>query len=68
MHVWDYNLKRGWKPKTDSQWIWYLGRKINLDDWKGLRKADIKRYFTKLIKRLDPGKKKMLESYFKVHG
>ncbi len=68
MKIWDYNLPRNWKPKNERQWLWYLERKINYDDWKGLKKAIIKRYFQKLKKRLDPGKKKMLEFYFKKYG
>lgn len=68
MKLWDYNLPKNWKPKTERQWLWYLERKINYDDWKGLRKKIIKKYFRKLKKRLDPGKRKMLEIYFKKYG
>lgn len=67
MYNWDYNLPKNWKPKTERQWFWYLERKINYDDWKGLKKEIIKKYFAKLKKRLDPGKKMMLEHYFKKH-
>lgn len=65
MHNWDYNLAKNWKPKTERQWLWYLERKINYDDWKGLKKDTIKKCFQKLKKRLDPGKRKMLEAFFK---
>ncbi|PIQ92572.1 MAG: hypothetical protein COV69_02340 [Parcubacteria group bacterium CG11_big_fil_rev_8_21_14_0_20_39_14] len=65
MYNWDYNLPRNWKPKTERQWLWYLERKINYDDWKGLKAEIIKKYFPKLKKRLDPGKRKMLETYLK---
>lgn len=65
MHIWDYNLKKNWKPKGERQWLWYLERKINYDDFKGLKKTWIKKYFPKLAKRLDPGKRKMLELYLK---
>lgn len=68
MRLWDYNLPKNWKPKTESQWLWYLERKINYDDWKGLKKEIIKKYFPKLKKRLDPGKRIMLENYFKKYG
>lgn len=67
MFNWDYDLTKKWKPKTKRQWLWYLERKINYDDWKGLRKEIIKKYFPKLKKQLDPGKRKMLEIYFKKH-
>lgn len=68
MKVWDYNLPKNWKPKNETQWLWYLERKINYDDWKGLKKEIIKKYFPKLKKRLDPGKRIMLENFFKKYG
>ncbi|TSC95076.1 MAG: Uncharacterized protein CEN87_88 [Parcubacteria group bacterium Licking1014_1] len=61
---WDYNLKKNWKPKTDRQWLWYLERKINYDDYKGLERKMIKKYFFQLEKRLDPGKRAMFKYYF----
>ena len=64
MKLWDYNLPKNWKPETEEQWLWYLERKINYDDWQGLKREIIKKYFPKLKKRLDPGKRKMLEFYF----
>ncbi len=65
MKLWDYNLAKDWKPKTEGQWLWYLERKINYDDWKGLKKEIIKKYFPKLKRRLDPGKRIMLELFLK---
>ena len=67
MFNWDYNITKNWKPKTEGQWLWYLERKINYDDWKGLKKRIIIKYFPKLKKRLDPGKREMLKIYFKKH-
>ncbi|MDI6883328.1 MAG: hypothetical protein QMC93_02540 [Patescibacteria group bacterium] len=67
MYNWDYDLPKNWRPKTKSQWLWYLERKINYDDWKGLKKEIIKKYFPQLKKRLDPGKRRMLEIYFKKY-
>jgi hypothetical protein len=66
-YLWDYKLPKNWKPKTDWQWLWYLERKINYDDWKGLKKEIIKKYFPKLKNRLDPGKRKMLELFFQKY-
>lgn len=66
MYNWDYNLKEGWKPETDYQWLWYLERKINYDDWKGLKKEWIKRYFPQLKNRLDPGKEAMIQDYLGI--
>lgn len=63
MHNWDYVIKEGWQPQTDEEWLWYLERKINYDDWEGLRKEWIQRYFDQLKHRLDPGKRLMLELY-----
>ncbi len=65
MYNWDYNLPKGWKPKTKRQWLWYLERKINYDDWKGLKEKNIKKYFPFFKKRLDPGKREMLKNYFR---
>ncbi len=65
LHNWDYNLPKNWEPRTELQWLWYLERKINYGDWKGLKREQIRQFFPKLKKRLDPGKRKMLELYFK---
>ncbi len=66
MKIWDYKLGKNWEPKSDEAWIWYLERKINYDDWQGLSAKMIKKYFKKL--HLDPGKRLMLEDYFKYYG
>jgi len=58
-------LPKGWKSKTKRQWLWYLERKINYDDWQGLKERTIRKYFPFLKKRLDPGKREMLKNYFK---
>lgn len=63
-HVWDYEIKEGWKPQTEEGWLWYLERRINYDDWKGLKKEWILEYWPKLKERLDPAKRFMLELYF----
>ena len=65
-YVWDYNIKKNWKPHTEAEWIWFLERKINYRDWKGLRAADIVKYFNRL--KLDPGIKLMLQAYFNYNG
>lgn len=68
MHNWDYNLPKNWQPKTDRQWLWYLERKINYDDWQGLKKETIKKYFPRLKDRLDPGKREMFKYYLKKYA
>ncbi len=65
MYNCDYHLPKNWQPKTHRQWLWYLERKINYDDWKGLTKKIIKKYFPYLKKRLDPGKRELFKNYLK---
>lgn len=66
MKTWDYNLPKRWRPTTPEAWVWYLERKINYDDWRGLTPDQIKRYWRRL--KLDPGKKLMLKHYFDRYG
>lgn len=65
-YVWDYRIKKNWQPGTDAEWIWFLERKLNYQNWKGLRTADIVKYFDRL--KLDPAIKLMLQAYFKYYG
>lgn len=67
-YIWDYEIAENWRPKNEKEWLWYLERKINYDDWKDLNLKIIKKFFPKLKKRLDPGKKMMLESFLKQYG
>lgn len=64
--LWDYKLPKNWKPKTDEAWVWYLERRINYGDLKGLKPEAVKKYFDRL--KLDPGRRLMIESYFKYYG
>ena len=63
MQNWDYDLPKNWKPKTAAEWEWYLVRKINYNDLKGLNKETIKQYFPNIKRLLDPGKQILL-NYF----
>lgn len=63
MWIWDYDLHRNWQPKTRHEWQWFLVRKINYGDFKGLKKKVIKDFFPKIKRYLDPGKKMMLENF-----
>ncbi|MBI3500625.1 MAG: hypothetical protein HY063_02435 [Bacteroidetes bacterium] len=65
-YVWDYQIKKNWRPRSDAEWIWFLERKINYHNWKGIRAEDIAKYFTRL--KLEPGVKLMLQAYFKLYG
>lgn len=67
IHNWDYDLPKDWRPKTELQWLWYLERKINYGDWNGLKREWIRKYFPKLKRRLDPGKRQMIELYLQKH-
>lgn len=68
IHNWDYNLPTGWKPQTEFQWLWYLERKINYGDWAGLNREQVREYFPKLKRRLDPGKRQMIELYLQEYA
>lgn len=63
MWNWDYDLPKNWEPKNDPEWEWFLVRKINYGDFKGLKKEVIGKYFPKIKKLLDPGKRLMLENF-----
>lgn len=64
---WDYKLPKNFNPKNKQEWLWVLERKINYDDFRGLKREIVKKYFPELKKRLDPGKRKMLEYFFKKY-
>lgn len=66
MYIWDYKIKKKWRPQTLTEWVWFLERKINYDDWKGLDPKIIKKYFPRL--KIHPGKKLMIENYFQYYG
>ena len=61
--AWDYNLPDNWQPKTDTEWEWYLVRKINYNDLTGLTPDILRRYLPKLGRELDPGKRTLLTYY-----
>lgn len=65
MYIWDYQVGKNWKPKTRDEWEWFLVRKINYGDLKGITKSILKKYFVRIQKKLDPGKKMLLEYYLK---
>jgi hypothetical protein len=63
MFVWDYKIKN-FQPKNEAEWQWFLIRKINYGDFKGLKKNILLKYFPKIKNQIDPAKRKMLEIYF----
>ncbi len=66
MITWDYEIKKNWKPQNEEGWLWYLERKINYDDWKGLNKLAFKKYLPKL--KIPLGKKLMIKAYLKRYA
>lgn len=62
---WDYDLPDDWQPATDSEWEWYLVRKINYEDLVGLTRTQLAKHFPQIARYLDPGKRTLLEYYLK---
>jgi hypothetical protein len=65
---WDYNLPKNWKPTKDTEWQWFLVRKINYDEWHGITKDQLIKYFPIIKNELDRGKRLMLENYLQKYG
>jgi fibronectin type 3 domain-containing protein len=65
LKVWDYKLPKNWEPENDFEWQWYLIRKINYGDFKGLKIALIKKHWRKIKKYLTSSKRLLPENFFK---
>lgn len=65
MKTWDYDLPKNWRPRTDDEIKWYLVRKINYGELQGLKKETIQKYLASIKKQLDPGKRALLENFFR---
>lgn len=65
MWVWDYKINKNWQPKTGKEWQWFLVRKINYGDFRGVKREILKKYFPKIRKWLDLGKRVMIENFLK---
>ncbi len=63
---WDYNLPKNFQPQNDYQWRWFLERRINYDQFRGLDIKQVKRYLPTL--KIDEGKRLLLKAYFKHYG
>ena len=57
--VWDYDIRTA---DFSDPWVirWYLARRINWGDWKGLRKRDILKHLPRLA--ITDGMKKFLKA------
>lgn len=64
MIVWDYQLSKDWKPKTDAEWQWFLVRKLQYRDFYELPKEKIRKYLPRIKDKLEPAVTAMLETYF----
>lgn len=65
MWIWDYNITKNWRPKKAEEWQWFLVRKINVGDFKGIKKEMLEKYFPKIKRWLDPGKRAMIKYFLK---
>lgn len=63
MKIWDYKINKNWRPKSDREWQWYLVRKINNEDLKGINKTVLKKYFPQIEKKLDKGKRELIRLF-----
>ncbi len=61
--VWDYDIQ---SLNFSNPWVmrWYLARRINYADWRGLRKADIKKHLPRLD--ISTGMRQLLATT--IHG
>lgn len=62
---WDYNIDKNFQPKTDAEWIWYIERQINYNDWKNIPLEKLLKYYSQL--HIDEGKKLMLQAFLKYY-
>lgn len=65
MWIWDYKINKNWKPRTGEDWKWFLVRKINFGDFKGIKKETLRKYFPGIKKWLDLGKRQMIENFLR---
>lgn len=57
---WDYDMKKSDISKPKAK-IWYLNRKLQFGDLKGLKRTELKRYFSKLS--IEPSLRELLKNY-----
>lgn len=57
---WDYDMEKSNLSEPKAK-IWYLNRKLQFGDLKGLKKSELKRYFPKL--NIEPSLKELLKNY-----
>jgi hypothetical protein len=57
---WDYDIKK-MDLRNPKVLLWYLNRKLKFGDLSGLKKTDLKKYFSKLD--INYSLKEMLRNY-----
>jgi len=57
---WDYDLKKA-DLKNPKILLWYLNRKLKFGDLAGIKKVDLKKYFSKL--EINSSLKELLQNY-----
>ena len=65
MNIWDYKITKNWQPKTNEECQRYLVRKIKGDDLTGINKAILKKFFPLIKKRIDTGKKNLIQYFLR---
>lgn len=63
--IWDYDTTKLDLKDPDVK-RWYLGRRLNFGDLRGLRKVDLKENLTKL--KIDPSLKELLQNFLRKHA
>ncbi|MFH1427625.1 MAG: hypothetical protein ABIG60_03810 [Patescibacteria group bacterium] len=62
---WDYDTNKMDLKNTNIK-IWYLNRKLQFGDFSNIKKADLKKYLSKL--NISPSLKRMLKNYLIKYG
>ncbi|MBU2109839.1 hypothetical protein KKB71_02725 [Patescibacteria group bacterium] len=57
---WDYDMKKSDISKPKAK-IWYLNRKLQFGDLKGIKKSDLKKHLYQL--NIDPNLRELLKNY-----
>ncbi|GEM_PF-935910 len=64
-YFWDYKIKKSDLKKPEVKKFW-LERKINFCDWKGIKKKDLEKYLPSL--NIRPDLKNLLTTFLKYEN
>ena len=62
---WDYNFKKA-DMKNPKVKVWFLNRKLKFGDLSGVKKTDLKKYFSKL--NINSSLKELLRNFLIRHA